>query len=83
MRNPAVDAQLAEAAAHQQAGRTAGVLEACRWAGDLPRLSELRRRMRESPLCDAKGFARDIEAAYRHMWQSWCGRQSAAGSGVR
>lgn len=45
-------------------------------AQDLPRLSELRatlrERMRCSPLMDAHRFARDIEAAYRHMWQAWC-----------
>ncbi len=45
-------------------------------AGDLPRLSELRRtlrsRMEASPLMDAPRFARDIEAAYREMWTTWC-----------
>jgi predicted O-linked N-acetylglucosamine transferase (SPINDLY family) len=25
-----------------------------------------------SPLMDANQFARDIEAAYRQMWQNWC-----------
>jgi len=42
-------------------------------ADDLPRLSELRStlraRMEQSPLMDAPRFARDIEAAYRTMWQ--------------
>jgi len=45
-------------------------------AQDLPRLTELRRalrpRMEASPLMDAPRFARNIEAAYRLMWQQWC-----------
>jgi protein O-GlcNAc transferase len=45
-------------------------------AGDLPRLSELRgslrERMRGSPIMDAAGFARNVEAAYRKMWRDWC-----------
>jgi predicted O-linked N-acetylglucosamine transferase (SPINDLY family) len=45
-------------------------------AKDLPRLSALRKglneQMRRSPLMDATGFARDIEAVYRQMWQRWC-----------
>ena len=45
-------------------------------AGDLPRLahlrSTLRQRMRESPLMNAPRFARNMEIAYRQMWQDWC-----------
>jgi predicted O-linked N-acetylglucosamine transferase (SPINDLY family) len=45
-------------------------------AGDLPRLAELRRtlrgRMEASPLMDAPRFARNIEAAYRQIWRTWC-----------
>jgi protein O-GlcNAc transferase len=45
-------------------------------AADLPRLSELRRTLRErtrsSPLMDGERFARDIESAYRTMWASYC-----------
>jgi len=54
---------------------------ATKLAGDLPRLSALRRglrsRMEQSPLCDAKGFTRGIEGAYRQMWRSWCERGAA------
>jgi predicted O-linked N-acetylglucosamine transferase (SPINDLY family) len=45
-------------------------------ARDPSRLAGLRARMRkqmeESPLRDEADFARDIETAYRTMWQSWC-----------
>ena len=36
--------------------------------------TSLRRRMQQSPLTDALAFARDVESAYRKMWQSWCER---------
>jgi predicted O-linked N-acetylglucosamine transferase (SPINDLY family) len=45
-------------------------------AADLSRLAELRTslrgRMQQSPLMDEPRFARNIEAAYRHMWYRWC-----------
>ena len=45
-------------------------------AKDFSRLAELRRtlrpRMQASPLMNAPRFARNIEAAYRQMWQTWC-----------
>lgn len=34
--------------------------------------AQLRERMLASPLCDAEGFARDLEVAFRGMWQQWC-----------
>jgi predicted O-linked N-acetylglucosamine transferase (SPINDLY family) len=49
-------------------------------ATDLPRLirlrAALRDRMQKSPLMDAPRFARNIEAAYRQMWQRWCAKQT-------
>jgi len=51
-------------------------------ARDVDRLtslrSALRRQMRASPLCDATGFARAIEQAYREMWQRWCAGRAPA-----
>ena len=51
-------------------------------AGDLPRLAEmratLRPRMEASPLMDAPRFARNIEEAYRSMWQQWCAQNQSS-----
>jgi predicted O-linked N-acetylglucosamine transferase (SPINDLY family) len=49
-------------------------------ARDIPRLrlfrSSLRQRMEQSPLMEAPRFARNVEAAYRRMWRTWCGALS-------
>jgi protein O-GlcNAc transferase len=45
-------------------------------AGDLDRLAQIRRslrdRMRASPILDGPRFARNLESAYRAMWRTWC-----------
>jgi predicted O-linked N-acetylglucosamine transferase (SPINDLY family) len=50
-------------------------------AGDLDRLTrlreELRPRMAASALLDFAGFARNVEAAYRQMWRTWCARSQS------
>jgi len=52
---------------------------AARLAGDLPRMVELHRTLRDrmmaSPLTDASRFARNVESAFRQMWKTWCGRE--------
>jgi protein O-GlcNAc transferase len=45
-------------------------------AADLPKLAllraSLRDRMQKSPLMDGPRFAKNVEALYRQMWQTWC-----------
>jgi protein O-GlcNAc transferase len=47
-------------------------------AANPARLTELRQtmrdRMKSSPLMNAAQFVREIESAYRQMWQQWCAR---------
>jgi predicted O-linked N-acetylglucosamine transferase (SPINDLY family) len=35
----------------------------------------LRKQMAASPLCDGARFAKNLEAAYRNIWQRWCREQ--------
>ncbi len=43
---------------------------------DLGRLTSLRASLRgrlaASPLCNAAAYAREVEAACRDMWRTWC-----------
>lgn len=52
------------------------VRRAVQFAAEQSTIAELRRtlrsRMLQSPIMDRKQFARDVEAAYRRMWYSWC-----------
>ena len=47
-------------------------------ASDIEKLAGLRKnlrgRMLESDLCNGKGFAEELEKAYRKMWKEWCGK---------
>lgn len=38
--------------------------------------NNLRNRMQASKLLDTAGFTRNLEAAYRDMWQTWCMEQA-------
>lgn len=46
------------------------------WSNNLPELNKLRAGLRSqmaaSPLVDAEGFTRNLEGAYREMWNRWC-----------
>jgi len=68
-----VNLELAELIATSPAGY---IDAAVKLAGDLDRLQTLRAglrgRMLASPLLDAAGFTRNLEAAYRQMWTRWC-----------
>jgi predicted O-linked N-acetylglucosamine transferase (SPINDLY family) len=49
-------------------------------ASDGHRLTELRHGLRDrlrATICNAPAFTRQLEAAYRRMWKSWCLTQSA------
>jgi predicted O-linked N-acetylglucosamine transferase (SPINDLY family) len=71
LRNVGLDALIAETPADY-------VRLAAELAGDLTRLADLRRglreRMRDSPLMDGPRFTRHLEAAYGDMWERWLAR---------
>jgi predicted O-linked N-acetylglucosamine transferase (SPINDLY family) len=68
---------LAELAAHRVEDYVPIAVELAR---DLARLETmragLRGRLLNSPLTDGARFARNVEAAYRWMWEQWCAKQS-------
>lgn len=70
--------ELAELVAHDEA---VFVKIATDLANDPSRLALLRKtlrgRMEASPLMDAPRFTRNIEAAYRSIWQNWCRNRSS------
>ena len=72
------NAGLAHLVAHSREGYVDIALSL---ATDLPALAQLRatlrERLRASPLLDAEGFTRDLEALYRDAWRKWCARSTA------
>lgn len=38
----------------------------------------LRDRLSNSPLCDGKGYTKNLEQALRHVWQDWCDKKQSA-----
>lgn len=49
---------------------------ACNLANDREQLNELHVNLRNiiqrSPLCDASSFTKEVESAYRTVWEKWC-----------
>jgi predicted O-linked N-acetylglucosamine transferase (SPINDLY family) len=48
---------------------------AVKFANDLPRLNEVRQSLRQrmnAPECQPAAITRQLEAAYRDMWHTWC-----------
>ncbi|CAN2041792.1 protein O-GlcNAc transferase [Candidatus Magnetomoraceae bacterium gMMP-15] len=55
------------------------VQKAIQFGSDFKKLSDLRQNLRNrlinSPLCDAKKFTRDLESIYRRIWKKWCKKE--------
>ena len=53
-----------------------------RFAADIPRLAEIRRKVRPdmqaSPLMDGELVTRDLETAMRRIWREWCEKTALA-----
>ncbi len=62
------------------------VAKAVAYSRELDNLARIRAALRammfNSPLCDAKGFVRSLEAAYRKMWRRWCSERQVGVPGV-
>ena len=58
------------------------IAKAISLASNLTRLAEMRSRLRSqllnSPLCDGAGFTRELESAFRGMWETWCTTRTPA-----
>jgi tetratricopeptide (TPR) repeat protein len=56
-------------------------------AGIVGKIPDMRRNIRKalqsSPFMDESGFVRDLEAAYRDMWGTWCRKQAVSGKPAR
>jgi protein O-GlcNAc transferase len=67
--------------------KEAYVQRAVRAAADLPALATLRSSLRvlvaNSALCDPSTFTRDVEHAYREMWNNWCNKTADDETGKR
>ena len=52
------------------------IAKACSFADQLDSLAQIRRslrgRMLNSPSCDPRRLAQEMEASFRQMWQHWC-----------
>jgi predicted O-linked N-acetylglucosamine transferase (SPINDLY family) len=69
------DAGLGDLVAEDEDGYLARALALAQDAARRRRLRRaLRAAMLAAPVCDAPGFTRDLEAAYRAIWRDWCGK---------